>query len=139
MHAFPGKDCVVERNGHIGHGAVLHGCHIGENAMVGMNAVVMDDAVIGESSIVGATAFVGTGFECPARSLVVGAPAKVKRQLSDKEIAWKTQGTLEYQQLAKRCQASLQRTEALSEVEPDRRRMKPADYEFKPRAGRGSN
>jgi phenylacetic acid degradation protein len=139
MHAFPGKDCVVERNGHIGHGAVLHGCHIGENAMVGMNAVVMDDAVIGESSIVGATAFVSMGFECPPRSLVVGVPAKIKRQLSEKEVAWKTQGTLEYQQLAKRCQASLQRTEALSEVEPDRRRMKPADYEFKPQAGRGSN
>ncbi len=132
MHSFPGKDCLVERNGHIGHGAVLHGCHIGINAMVGMNAVVMDDAVIGESSIVGAAAFVTAGFECPPRSLVVGVPAKIKRQLSDKEIVWKTQGTLEYQQLAKRCLASLQRTEALSEVEPDRRRMKSADYEFKP-------
>jgi phenylacetic acid degradation protein len=132
MHSFPGKDCLVERNGHIGHGAVLHGCHIGINAMVGMNAVVMDDVVIGESSIVGAAAFVTAGFECPPRSLVVGVPAKIKRQLSDKEIAWKTQGTLEYQQLAKRCQASLQRTEALSKVESDRRRLKSADYEFKP-------
>ena len=97
-----------------------------------MNAVVMDDAVIGESSIVGAAAFVTAGFECPPRSLVIGVPAKIKRQLSDQEIAWKTQGTMEYQQLAKRCQASLQRTEALSEVEPDRRRMKSVDYEFKP-------
>jgi phenylacetic acid degradation protein len=132
MHSFPGKDCLVERNGHIGHGAVLHGCHIGINAMVGMNAVVMDDVVIGESSIVGAAAFVTAGFECPPRSLVVGVPAKIKRQLSDKEVAWKTQGTLEYQQLAKRCQASLQRTEALSKVESDRRRLKSADYEFKP-------
>ena len=44
MHTFPGKDCIVERDGHIGHGAVLHGCLIGVNAMVGMNAVVMDDA-----------------------------------------------------------------------------------------------
>ncbi|NNK98568.1 MAG: phenylacetic acid degradation protein PaaY, partial [Xanthomonadales bacterium] len=79
-----------------------------------------------------ATAFVGTGFECPPRSLVVGVPAEIKRQLSDKEVAWKTQGTLEYQQLAKRCQASLQRTEALSEVEAGRRRMKSADYKFKP-------
>lgn len=132
MHSFPGKDCLVEHNGHIGHGAVLHGCHIGINGMVGMNAVVMDDAVIGESSIVGAAAFVTAGFECPPRSLVIGVPAKIKRQLSDQEIAWKTQGTMEYQQLAKRCRASLQRTEALSEVEPDRRRMKSADYEFKP-------
>lgn len=132
MHSFPGKDCLVERNGHIGHGAVLHGCHIGINAMVGMNAVVMDDVIIGESSIVGAAAFVTAGFECPPRSLVVGVPAKIKRQLSDKEIAWKTQGTIEYQQLAKRCRASLLRTEALSEVEPDRRRMDVSIYGFKP-------
>jgi phenylacetic acid degradation protein len=132
MHSFPGKDCIVEHNGHVGHGAVLHGCHIGINAMVGMNAVVMDDAVIGESSIVGAAAFVTAGFECPPRSLVIGVPAKIKRQLSDKEIAWKTQGTIEYQQLAKRCRATLLKTEALSEVEPERRRMESTDYDFKP-------
>lgn len=132
MHTFPGKDCVVERDGHIGHGAVLHGCHIGLNAMVGMNAVIMDDAVIGESSIVGATAFVPAKFECPPKSLVVGAPARVKRELSDKEIEWKHRGTQEYQQLAVRCRDSLVRTEALTEPEPDRGRMKVDDLEFKP-------
>lgn len=132
MHSFPGKDCIVERNGHIGHGAVLHGCRIGINAMVGMNAVVMDDAVIGESSIVGAVAFVPADFECPSRSLVIGVPAKIKRMLSDQEIEWKTQGTIEYQQLAQRCRASLVRTEALTEVEVDRRRMDASEYEFKP-------
>ena len=132
MHAFPGKDCVVERNGHIGHGAVLHGCHIGENAMVGMNAVVMDDVTIGESSIVGATAFVAAGFECPPRSLVVGVPAKIKRQLSDREVEWKTRGTIEYQQLAGRCLASLVKTDALTQPEADRRRIEMGDYEFKP-------
>lgn len=132
LHSFPGKDCIVERNGHIGHGAVLHGCHIGMNAMVGMNAVVMDDVVIGESSIIGATAFVGAKFECPPRSLVVGAPAKVKRQLSDKEVEWKSQGTLEYQELAQRCRATLIQTEALTEVEADRGSMEVGKYGFKP-------
>ena len=132
MHSFPGKDCIVERNGHIGHGAVLHGCRIGVNAMVGMNAVVMDDAVIGESSIVAAVAFVSADFECPPRSLVIGVPAKIKRMLSDKEIEWKTRGTIEYQQLAQRCRDSLVRTQALTEVEVDRRRMNAGDYEFKP-------
>jgi phenylacetic acid degradation protein len=132
MHAFPGKDCIVERDGHIGHGAVLHGCHIGVNAMVGMNAVVMDGAVIGESSIVAATAFVASKFECPPRSLVVGVPAKIKRELSDKEIEWKTRGTHEYQQLATRCHASLVRTDALTEVEADRGRIDLAEFEFKP-------
>lgn len=132
MHSFPGKDCVVERNGHIGHGAVLHGCRIGVNAMVGMNAVVMDNAVIGESSIIGATAFVAAGFECPPGSLVVGAPARVKRSLSEDEISWKSQGTLEYQQLAGRCRVSLKQTEALTCVEDDRARIKMSKYEFKP-------
>ena len=132
MHTFPGKDCIVERDGHVGHGAVLHGCRIGVNTMVGMKSVVMDDAVIGESSIVGATAFVSSKFECPPRSLVIGVPAKIKRELSDKEIAWKTRGTREYQQLVGRCHASLVRTEALSGVEADRGRMVVDDYEFKP-------
>ncbi len=132
MHSFPGKDCIVERNGHIGHGAVLHGCRIGSNAMVGMNAVVMDEAVIGESSIVGATAFVSANFVCPPRSLVIGVPAKVKRVLSDKEVEWKTLGTLQYQQLAKRCLATLVRSEALSEAEADRCKMDSDQYDFKP-------
>ena len=57
MHGFPDSDTVVERNGHIGHGAVLHGCRIGADALVGMNAVVMDKAHIGERCIVAATAF----------------------------------------------------------------------------------
>ena len=132
MHSFPGKDCIVESNGHIGHGAVLHGCRIGTNAMVGMNAVVMDDVVIGDSSMVGAVAFVPAGFECPPRSLVIGVPAKIKRQLSDREIEWKTRGTLEYQQLAQRCRTSLVRTEALTEAEAGRRRMEVGEYDFKP-------
>jgi phenylacetic acid degradation protein len=132
MHTFPGKDCIVERNGHIGHGAVLHGCRIGVNAMVGMNAVVMDDAFIGESSIVGATAFVAADFVCPPRSLVIGVPAKIKRELTDKEIEWKSRGTVEYQQLAERCLVSLVRTEALTEAETDRLTMKMGDYDFKP-------
>ena len=132
MHSFPGKDCVVESDGHIGHGAVLHGCRIGSNALIGMNAVVMDDAVIGGSSIVTASAFVAAGFECSPRSLVVGAPARIKRELSDKEIEWKTRGTQEYQQLTTRCLASLVRTEALTEVEENRPRMEVGEYEFKP-------
>ena len=133
MHSFPGKDCIVERDGHIGHGAVLHGCRIGRNAMVGMNAVVMDDVVIGESSIVGAMAFVSAKFECPSRCLVVGVPAKVKRQLGDEEVEWKSRGTLEYQELAQRCLATLVKTEALTEVESGRGRMEVGKYDFKPR------
>jgi len=132
MHSFPGKDCIVETDGHIGHGAVLHGCHIGANAMVGMNAVVMDDANIGESSIIAAVAFVPAGFECPPRSLVIGVPAKIKRCLTDQEVEWKARGTVEYQQLAQRCRATLKKVEALTEAEPDRRRINLREYSFKP-------
>jgi phenylacetic acid degradation protein len=100
--------------------------------MVGMNAVVMDDANIGESSIVAAVAFVPAGFECPPRSLVIGVPAKIKRQLSDQEAEWKARGTVEYQQLAQRCRATLKKVEALTEAEPDRRRINLREYSFKP-------
>lgn len=95
MHAFPGMDTVVEKNGHVGHGAILHGCVVGEDAMVGMNAVVMDEAHIAPRSIVGACAFVKAKFTCEPGSLIVGSPAKVMRMLSDKEIAWKRKGTEE--------------------------------------------
>jgi phenylacetic acid degradation protein len=132
MHSFPDTDCIVERDGHIGHGAILHGCRIGVNAMVGMKSVVMDDAVIADSSIVGACSFVPAKFECPQRSLVLGTPARVKRALSDQEIEWKSRGTLEYQELVGRCQSSLVKTEALAKEEVDRRRMTVGPYEFKP-------
>ena len=123
MHGFPGSDTVVEENGHIGHGAVLHGCRIGRNALVGMNAVVMDNAVIGESAIVAAGAFVKAGAEIAARMLAVGSPAKVLRPLTDEEIAWKADGTRTYQELAVRSAQTMRETVALKAVEPDRRRI----------------
>ncbi len=127
MHAFPGQDVVVEEDGHVGHGAVLHGCRVGVNALVGMNAVIMDEAVIGESAIVAACAFVKAGFECPPRHLLMGAPARVVRELTDAEIAWKRQGTLEYQQLAVRSLTTMRAVEPLTEPEPDRRRIDASD------------
>ncbi len=127
MHGFPGEDTVVDVDGHIGHGAVLHGCHIGRNALVGMNAVVMDGAEIGAESIVAAAAFVKAAFKCEPRSLVMGSPAKVIRQVSDEQLQWKSRGTAEYQQLALRSRASLQEVEPLTEAEPNRRRFEADD------------
>lgn len=131
LHGFPGTDTLVEKNGHIGHCAVLHGCRIGENALVGMNAVVMDGAVIGAESIVAANAFVKTEFTCEPRSLVVGSPAKVLRQVSDKEVKWKTAGTKAYQDLTLRCFATMEPVEPLTEVEANRKRID--SIEFKPK------
>ena len=123
MHGFPGTDTVVEENGHVGHGAVLHGCRVGRNALIGMNAVIMDNAVLGESSIVAACAFVKAGLEIPPRSLVAGVPAKIIRTLSEQEMAWKIEGTLTYQNLTRRSLATLVETTALAAVEPDRKRL----------------
>lgn len=122
MHGFPGKDCVVEADGHIGHGAILHGCRVGANALVGMGAVIMDGAEVGESAFVAAMAFVKAGFAVPPGTLVAGIPAKVVRPLGADEIAWKRQGTLEYQDLARRYRRSLVPCQPLAAVEPDRPR-----------------
>jgi phenylacetic acid degradation protein len=119
---------VVEANGHVGHGAILHGCRVGRDALIGMSAVIMDGAVIGEGSFVAALAFVKAGFEVPPRTLVGGIPARIMRELSDGEVAWKSQGTREYQELARRCLSSLEPVEPLAEPEPDRPRLDVSRY-----------
>ena len=131
MHAFPGMDTVIEKNGHVGHGAILHGCIVGEDAMIGMNAVVMDEAVIAPRSIVGAGALVKAGFQCEPASLIVGTPAKVLRTLSEREIAWKAKGTEEYQRPTRRSLASLEECQPLAEAESDRPRVDAGSYQPK--------
>ena len=123
IHGSPQLDTLVEEDGHIGHGAVLHACVVRRDALVGMNAVVLDEAEIGEQTIVAACAFVPAGTRIPARSLVAGIPAKVRRALSDDELAGKREGTLAYQELTGRCLASLRETPPLASVQPDRRRL----------------
>lgn len=123
MHGFPGQDTVVEEEGHIGHGAILHGCVIGRNALVGMSAVIIDGATIGENSIVGASAFVKANAEMPANHLIIGSPAKAIRVLSEQELAWKKHGTREYQVLVERCKQTLHQVEPLREVEDGRKRL----------------
>jgi phenylacetic acid degradation protein len=120
MHTFPAKEVVLEEESHIGHSAVLHGCTVKRGALVGINAVVMDGVVVGEESLVGAAAFVRAGFVVPRRTLVTGAPARVIRELTAEEIAWKAVGTREYQELAARCLASLTECRPLTAVAADR-------------------
>ena len=123
LHAFPGHDTVVEEGGHIGHGAVLHGCIVQRNALIGMNAVVNDNAVIGESAIVAAMAFVKAGMIVPPRTLVAGMPATVIRALTDTELAWKSEGTASYHELARRSLATMRATAPLAAPEADRPRF----------------
>jgi phenylacetic acid degradation protein len=122
-HGFPGTDTIVEEDGHVGHGAVLHGCIVRRNALVGMNAVINDSAEIGESAIVAAMAFVKARMIVPPRTLAAGIPARIVRELTDTEIAWKIEATRSYQDLARRSLATLQATTPLAAPEANRRRI----------------
>lgn len=128
LHCFPGKDVLIEEDGHIGHGAVLHSCTIKRNAMVGMNAIVMDDAVVGEDSFVAAMALVKAGTIVPPRTLFAGIPAKPIRELRDDEIKWKSKGTAIYQELARQYLASMKDVDPAPAIEPDRRRVPEFGY-----------
>jgi len=127
MHGFPGTDTIVEEDGHIGHGAVLHGCIVQRNALVGMNAVVNDNAVIGESAMVAAMAFVKAGFVVPPRMLVAGVPGRLIRELTDQELAWKVEGTQSYKDLTRRSIATMTATTPLSAPEANRPRIDVGD------------
>lgn len=120
IHMFPGVTVVLEENAHIGHGAIIHGAHIGRNVMVGMNAVIMDDVVIEEESIIGALTFVAANTKIPRRSLVVGNPGKVIKGVSDDMIAWKSKGTALYQTLPEDMKAHAVICEPLSEMPESR-------------------
>ena len=128
IHMFPGKSIKLEESAHIGHGAIIHGANIGKNVLVGMNTVIMDDAQIGDECIIGAMAFVKAETQIPKRSLVVGNPAKVVKQVTDEMIAWKTKGTQLYQQLPKDCHESLKEVEPLRTV-PENLKTQEAFYD----------
>ena len=88
----------------VGHRAVLHGCHIKSRCLIGMGAVVMDGVVIGEESIVGAGALVTEGTKIPPRTLVLGSPAKPKRELTKEEIQLLSISAEHYAELAQEYQ-----------------------------------
>lgn len=120
VHMFPGVTVVLEAGAHIGHGAIVHGARIGANALVGMNAVIMDNARIGAGSVVGALAFVPAEMQVPERSVVVGNPAKVLKQVSDEMLAWKSEGTALYQRLPAAMRDTWRAVEPLRELPADR-------------------
>jgi carbonic anhydrase/acetyltransferase-like protein (isoleucine patch superfamily) len=85
LHADPGFPCVLGAEVTVGHLAVVHGCRVGDRALIGMGAIVMNGAVVGTGSIVGAGAVVPEGVEIPAGSMAVGVPARVVRATTDEE------------------------------------------------------
>ena len=87
IHESAGKSVVIGKNVSVGHGAIIHGAKIEDNCLIGMGAIVLNDAKIGEGSLIAAGALVSERKEIPPRSLVMGVPGKVVRELTDEEVA----------------------------------------------------
>ncbi|WP_323017626.1 gamma carbonic anhydrase family protein [Castellaniella sp.] len=107
LHVDTGKPLTIGRQVTVGHQAMLHGCTIEDGALIGIQAVVLNGAVIGRHSLVGAGALVTEGKVFPERSLILGAPAKAVRTLSDEEVAALQRSAKDYAARAAHYQTSL--------------------------------
>ncbi|MEN9639281.1 MAG: hypothetical protein RLZZ262_1149 [Bacteroidota bacterium] len=121
VHMFPGVTVHLHAGAHIGHGAIIHGANIGKDCLVGMNAVIMDRVEVHEECIIGALSFINADTVIPRRSLVVGNPYKIIKEVSDEMMDWKRQGTAIYQRLPEECRQHLRACEPLREIPADRR------------------
>jgi phenylacetic acid degradation protein/carnitine operon protein CaiE len=120
IHMFPGVTVLLKAGAHIGHGAIIHGATIGRNCLVGMNAVIMDNVELGDECIVGALSFLKAGEKFASRSLIVGNPGKIIKQVSDEMIVWKTQGTELYRSLPAEMHETWMACDPLSETDANR-------------------
>jgi phenylacetic acid degradation protein len=133
IHMFPGVAVLLKQGAHIGHGAIIHGAVIGSNCLVGMNSVIMDHVQLGDECIVGALSFIKEGTIIPPRSLVVGNPATVIKEVSDEMITWKTAGTALYQALPDEMHTAWQSCEPLRTATPAHTLQKGGYTTFKKR------
>ena len=120
IHTSSVNDALVRRGATVAHGAILHGCTVGENALIGMNAVILDNAVIGPENLVAALCIVKSDMETPPRSLVVGNPAKVVKTFEPHQVTWRNNGEGEYQKLTRAAQTDLVEAAPLPEADADR-------------------
>lgn len=107
LHTSEGSPCIVKDHVTVGHMAILHGCTVENYCLIGMGAIILDNAVINEESIVGAGALVTKGKVFPPRSMILGNPAKVVRELTEQEIAGLHAHAPHYVETAKTTAASL--------------------------------
>lgn len=121
IHMFPGVTVLLKEAAHIGHGAVIHGATIGRNCLIGMNAVIMDNVQLGDECIVGALSFIKADEVFENRSLIVGNPAKKIKEVTDKMMQWKTEGTQLYQQLPENMRQHWIECSPLTEIPADRK------------------
>ncbi len=127
IHMFPGVTVILEESAHIGHGAIIHGAHIGRNTLIGMNTVIMDEVEIGDECIIGAMTFIKANETIPKRSVVVGNPHKIIKSVSDEMLAWKTEGTKLYQELPAEMKRHWEACDALTEI-PENRPVQQKTY-----------
>jgi carbonic anhydrase/acetyltransferase-like protein (isoleucine patch superfamily) len=124
VHANQLRDTVIRRGATIAHGAIIHGCEIGENSLIGMNAVILDNAVIGPENLVAALSLVKSDVETPPRSLVAGNPGKVVKTFEPHQVTWRNEGEGEYQKLARAALNDLEEVQPLRRLAPDRPRVR---------------
>lgn len=101
LHVSDRGPTVVEDEATIGHGATFESCRVGRAALIGMNAILLHGAVIGEESLVAALSVVPEGMEVPPRTLVAGAPARVRKQLSGESAEWVRRSAGHYVELSR--------------------------------------
>jgi carbonic anhydrase/acetyltransferase-like protein (isoleucine patch superfamily) len=107
IHTDPGFQVIVEDNVTVGHRVVLHGCHIGANTLVGINSVILNGARVGPWCLIGANSMVTSRKVIPERSLVVGSPGKVIRELTDDECTLIEESSKSYVEKCRRYSQSL--------------------------------
>jgi carbonic anhydrase/acetyltransferase-like protein (isoleucine patch superfamily) len=117
LHVDPGFPMKIGQRVSIGHQAMLHGCTIGDGALIGIQAIVLNGAVIGEQCLVGAGALVTEGKRFPPRSLILGAPAKVMRELTEQDLLMLKAAADSYIERSARYRTSLVR---IDNIVPDR-------------------
>ncbi|MGI6548994.1 MAG: gamma carbonic anhydrase family protein [Syntrophomonadales bacterium] len=102
IHVQPGKSAVLGDRSHIGHGAILHSPRLGHHVTIGIGAIVLDDCEIGDESLIGAGSVVTSGTKIPAKSMVLGTPGKVVREITTQSIQFLNISTDVYQELNRR-------------------------------------
>jgi carbonic anhydrase/acetyltransferase-like protein (isoleucine patch superfamily) len=112
LHTDEGVKLTIGRNVTIGHQVMLHGCTIGDGSLIGIKATVLNNAKIGRNCLVGAHALITEGKDIPDRSLVVGAPGKVVRQLTDEEVQYLKWNAEHYVQNYRRYQTQFKKQSA---------------------------
>jgi carbonic anhydrase/acetyltransferase-like protein (isoleucine patch superfamily) len=109
LHVDPGFPIDIGEGATIGHKVMLHGCTIGRSTLIGMGAIILNGAVIGEECLIGANTLIPEGKVIPPRSMVLGSPGKIVRQLTDEDMPRLTRGPANYRRIFREYAQGLRR------------------------------